>query len=109
MSDIKSLLEKLSNAHGISGWEGSVQQIVKDEIGSYVDAIRADSLGNLIATRNGQKPSIMIEAHADEIGLLVKHVDEKGFISFLRIGGWFDQTLLNQRVVVHTRSGRSSG
>ncbi len=47
MTDIKSLLEKLSNAHGISGWEGSVQQIVKDEIASYVDAIRVDSLGNL--------------------------------------------------------------
>ncbi|MCX6669125.1 MAG: M42 family metallopeptidase [Methanothrix sp.] len=105
MSDVKSLLEKLSNAHGISGWEGSVQKIVKDEIASYVDEVRADSLGNLIATRKGKKPSIMIEAHADEIGLLVKHVDEKGFISFIRIGAWFDQTLLNQRVVIHTRSG----
>ncbi len=105
MTDIKSLLEKLSNAHGISGWEGSIQQIVKDEIASFVDEIRVDSLGNLIATRKGERPSIMIEAHADEIGLMVKQVDEKGFIGFIRIGGWFDQTLLNQRVVIHTRSG----
>ncbi|MDD1760128.1 MAG: M42 family peptidase, partial [Methanothrix sp.] len=105
MSDIKSLLEKLSNAHGISGWEGSIQQIVKEELASYVDEIRIDVLGNLIATKKGEKPSIMIEAHSDEIGLMAKQVDEKGFIRFIRIGGWFDQTLLNQRVIIHTRSG----
>jgi putative aminopeptidase FrvX len=105
MSDIKSLLEKLSNAHGISGWEGSIQEIVKDEITPYVDEVRVDKLGNLIATKKGEKPSIMIDAHADEIGLMVKHMDEKGFIRFLRIGGWFDQTLLNQRVIIHTSSG----
>ena len=109
LSDIKSLLEKLSNAHGISGWEGSVQQIVKEEIESYVDEIRVDSLGNLIATKKGEKPSILIEAHADEIGLMVKQVDEKGFIRFIRIGGWFDQTLLNQRIIIHTRSGHVTG
>jgi len=105
LSDIKSLLEKLSNAHGISGWEGSIQQIVKEELASYVDEIRIDVLGNLIATKKGEKPSIMIEAHSDEIGLMAKQVDEKGFIRFIRIGGWFDQTLLNQRVIIHTRSG----
>lgn len=105
MNDIKSILEKLSNAHGISGWEGSIQQIVSDEISPYVDEVRVDKLGNLIATKKGEKPSIMIDAHADEIGLMVKHADEKGFIRFLRIGGWFDQTLLNQRVIIHTSSG----
>ncbi len=105
MSDIKSLLEKLSNAHGISGWEGSIQQIVKEEIEPYVDEVRLDKLGNLIATKKGAAPSVMIEAHADEIGLMVKHIDEKGFLRFIRIGGWFDQTLLNQRVIIHTRSG----
>jgi putative aminopeptidase FrvX len=109
MSDIKNLLEKLSNAHGISGWEGSIQEIVKKEIAPYVDEVRIDKLGNLIAIRKGEKPSVMIEAHADEIGLMVKHVDEKGFLRFIRIGGWFDQTLLNQRVIIHTRSGQVTG
>jgi len=51
----------------------------------------------------------MIEAHADEIGLMVKQVDEKGFLRFICIGGWFDQTLLNQRVIIHTRSGPVTG
>ncbi|OYV07818.1 MAG: cellulase, partial [Methanosaeta sp. ASP1-2] len=109
MKDIKPLLEKLSNAHGISGWEGSIQQIVREEIAPYVDEIKVDCLGNLIAIRKGEQPSIMIEAHADEIGLMVKQVDEKGFLRFIRIGGWFDQTLLNQRVIIHTRSGPVTG
>jgi len=89
--------------------KGSVQQIVRDEIAPFVDEMRVDSLGNLIATKKGERPSIMIEAHADEIGLMVKQVDEKGFIRFIRIGGWFDQTLLNQRVIIHTRSGSVVG
>ncbi len=105
MSDIRSLLEKLSNAHGISGREGNVQKIVMDEIRPYVDDVRVDALGNVIATKKGEKPSIMIAAHADEIGLMVKQVDEKGFLRFIHIGGWYDPTLLNQRVIVHTRSG----
>jgi len=103
MENIRSLLEKLSNAHGISGREGSVQEIIRQEISPLVDEIRVDSLGNLIATRRGERPSIMIAAHADEIGLMTKHVDEKGFVRFICIGGWFDQTLLNQRVLIHAK------
>ncbi len=109
MSDIKSLLEKLSNAHGISGREGNVQKIVMEEIKPYVDEVKEDALGNLTAIKTGDRPSIMIAAHADEIGLMVKQVDEKGFIRFIHIGGWFDQTLLNQRVIVHAGSGPISG
>jgi putative aminopeptidase FrvX len=101
MTDMKLLLEKLSNAHGISGREGSVQGIIRQEISPLADEVRVDALGNLIATRRGERPSIMIAAHADEIGLMTKHVDEKGFVRFICIGGWFDQTLLNQRVLIH--------
>jgi len=109
MIEIQSLLEKLSNAHGISGREGSVRDIVRGELSSLVDEVRIDALGNLIGTRHGERPSIMVEAHMDEIGLMVKYVDEKGFIRFIRIGGWFDQTLLNQRVILHTPAGPING
>jgi len=105
MSEIQRLLERLSNAHGISGREGSIQEIVREEIGPYVDEIRVDNLGNLVATKNGERPSVMIAAHMDEIGLMTKYVDEKGFMRFVTIGGWFDQTLLNQRVIIHAESG----
>ncbi len=105
MKEIQSLLEKLSNAHGVSGREGSVQQIIREEIEPYVDEIRIDRLGNLIATKNGERPSVMIAAHMDEIGLMTRYVDENGFVRFITVGGWFDQTLLNQRVILHTDSG----
>ncbi|ABK14722.1 MAG: M42 family metallopeptidase [Methanothrix sp.] len=102
---MRSLLERLSNAHGISGREGSVMQIIRDELAPHVDDVQIDTLGNLVATRRGKSPSVMIAAHADEIGLMVKFVDEKGFVYFVKIGGWFDQTLLNQRVILHTKNG----
>jgi putative aminopeptidase FrvX len=107
--EIKDLLEKLSNAHGISGYEGSVSEIIKKEIKSCVDEVKIDKLGNLIAIRKGKSPSVMIAAHMDEIGLMAKYIDDEGFIRFAKVGGWFDQTLVNQRVIVHTKKGMLAG
>ena len=106
---IKALLEKLSNAHGISGYEGSVREIIKQEIESYVDEVKIDVSGNLIAIKKGKSPSVMIAAHMDEIGLMAKYVDDEGFIRFAKVGGWFDQTLVNQRVLLHTKKGIIAG
>ncbi len=105
MSRLKGLLEKLSNAHGVSGYESNIRQIIEDEVRPYVDDIRTDRMGNLIATKYGASPGLMLAAHMDEIGLMVKYVDEKGFIYFTTTGGWFDQTLLNQRMILHTEKG----
>jgi len=106
---LKSLLEKLSNAHGISGYEGDVREVIQKEIKPCVDQVRIDSFGNLIAIKKGKSPSVMLAAHMDEIGLLVKYIDDEGFIRFAKVGGWFDQTLLNQRVLLHTRKGTLAG
>jgi endoglucanase len=102
---IKNVLEKLSNAHGISGYEGSVRAIIKKEIESYVDEVKIDTFGNLIAIKKGKSPSVMIAAHMDEIGLMAKYVDDEGFVRFTKVGLWFDQTLVNQRVLLHTEKG----
>jgi len=109
MSQLKDILEKLSNAHGVSGYENNVRQMIEDEIRPYVDEIRTDKMGNLIATRRGGSPRIMLAAHMDEIGLMAKYVDDKGFIYFTTTGGWFDQTLLNQRMILHTGNGQVYG
>ncbi len=109
MSDLKALLERLSNAHGVSGYEGSVRQIIEEEVRPYVDDIRTDRMGNLITTKRGGSPSVMLAAHMDEIGLMVKYVDDKGFARFTKTGGWFDQTLLNQRMILHTENGQIYG
>ncbi|CAG1004623.1 MAG: M42 family metallopeptidase [Candidatus Methanoperedens sp.] len=105
MFDRKALLERLSNAHGVSGYEGNIRQIIEEEVEPYVDEILTDKMGNLIATKKGKKPVVMLAAHMDEIGLMVKYVDDKGFARFTKTGGWFDQTLLNQRMIMHTENG----
>lgn len=98
---VKSLLRKLSNAHGVSGSEGSVYEVIQQELEPYVDEIRPDPLGNLIAVKKGDGFSIMLAAHMDEIGLMVKYINEKGFIRFVTLGGWYAPTLYNQRVILH--------
>jgi len=98
---MKEMLIKLANAHGISGYEDNIREIVKEEMKEYVDEIKIDKLGNLIGIKREGEPSIMIAAHMDEIGLMVKSIDENGFIKFTKIGGWYDATLLNTRVIVH--------
>ena len=105
MSELQNLLERLSNAHGASGYEGSVRQVIEKEVKPYVDEIKTDRMGNLIATKRGGKPAVMLAAHMDEVGLMVKYIDDKGFAHFVKTGGWFDQTLLNQRMILHTERG----
>jgi endoglucanase len=98
---IKNLVIKLSNAHGVSGSENEVREIVREELEDFADEIREDAMGNLICIRNGRDRKLMITAHMDEIGFAVKHIDDKGFIRVAPIGGWFSQIALGQRVVLY--------
>jgi len=106
---MEELITKLSNAHGISGSEENIQAILEEELKPYADEIRTDRMGNLIVVKKGDGPSIMLAAHMDEIGLMVKYIDDDGFLRFVTIGGWFDQTLHSQRVIVHTKNGPIPG
>ncbi|MCX9083638.1 MAG: hypothetical protein OIN87_02430 [Candidatus Methanoperedens sp.] len=65
----------------------NIRKIIEKEIRQFVDHIRIDNMGNLIATKNGGSPSLMLAAHMDEIGLMAKYVDDKGFIYFTTTGG----------------------
>ena len=109
MRELKELLARLAEARGISGYEGAIRGIVEEELREYVDEIRTDRLGNLIARKGGKSPSVMIAAHLDEIGLMVKQIEPEGFLRFSTIGGWFDQTLLNQRVVLQPQPEGEGG
>lgn len=104
-----NLNSKLSNSHGISGYEDEIREIVKKELDDHVDEIRVDGMGNMICTKNGSTPEIMLAAHMDEIGFMVKFIDDKGFIRFAPIGGWFDQIALGQRVILHGGKGKVYG
>jgi putative aminopeptidase FrvX len=108
---MKDLLKKLADAPGVSGFEDEVRNIMIDELKDHVDEVEVDQLGNMIATRNGTSDSkkIMLAAHMDEIGLMIRYIDKNGFIKFSKIGGINDQMLLNQEVTIHTSNGIVTG
>lgn len=108
---MKNLLEKLSNAPGISGFEDEVRNLMVTELEDYVDEIEVDHLGNLIAMKKGDPGTkkIMLAAHMDEIGLMVRYIDKKGFIKFSKIGSINDQMLLNQAVYIQSPGGNITG
>ncbi len=98
---MKSLIKKLVEAVGPSGYEGAVRELVKAEVAKLADDVRVDALGNLIVRKGKQRSDglrIMLSAHLDEIGLIVTHVDENGFVRFTSIGGVYPRTLFGGRV-----------
>lgn len=98
---MKSLIQKLVETVGPSGYEHAVRDLVRAEIEGAADEIRVDAMGNLIARKgaanNGGK-RIMLSAHMDEIGVIATHVDEKGFVRFATIGGVRPHTCIGGRV-----------
>ncbi|MEN4007163.1 MAG: M42 family metallopeptidase [Methanobacteriaceae archaeon] len=107
---MSELLKKLSNAPGVSGFEDEIRKIITDELKDHVDEIEADNMGNIIAVKKGRNSKkIMLAAHMDEIGLMIRFIDKKGFIKFSKIGGINDQMLLNQEVIVHSKKGKILG
>lgn len=100
-----ALLKDLLNASGISGCESEIAGIMKKELSRSCSDVSIDGFGNVIAKKGKGSRKIMIAAHMDEIGLLVKHVSKEGFINFVKIGGIDDRVLVGQRVVIKTKKG----
>jgi putative aminopeptidase FrvX len=106
MNDIGALLKTFSDAHGVSGYEDDVAALLRHELESLVDEVTVDKMGNVVGIRGDEGPSVMVAAHMDEIGLMVSHIDDDGFLRFVPMGGWFDQTILGQRVLISTVDGK---
>jgi endoglucanase len=102
MEEMK-LLEKLISSLGVSGSEMKVRDIIINEIKPYVDEIYVDKLGNLITRKKGTKPKVMLASHMDEIGLMIKVIDENGKIYCSMVGHTEPIYLLGQRVDIQTR------
>lgn len=101
-----SLLKTIAEAPGIPGHEDAVRAIMLEHMRPLVDEIEVDALGNIIGRRiRDGKPRVMLAAHMDEIGFLVKAVDEHGRIWLQPVGGFDARNLAAQRVLVHTRDG----
>lgn len=100
------LLKRLCEAPGIAGREDAIRRISAAALRDVVDEVTVDALGNVVGVKRGNGgPRVMLAAHMDEIGFVVKHIDENGFIRLQGIGGWDVRNLISQRVVVHTESG----
>ena len=102
MSINTELLGKICKTPGASGFEQRVRELVIDELKGLVDEVQVDNLGNVYAIKRGKESKkVMIGAHMDEIGFIVTHIDDKGFIRFHTLGGFDPKTLTAQRVIIH--------
>lgn len=98
------LLKRLSEAPGVPGREEQVRAIVRAELAGLVDEISVDAMGNLTAVKRSGKqgaPKVMVAAHMDEIGFVVRHIDDKGFLRVQQVGGFDPRNLFARQVHVH--------
>lgn len=107
------LLSKLTEAHGVPGQEDAIRAIVKEELKDVCE-FEIDRMGNLFCIRRAKKPKgepkkLMLAAHMDEIGFVVKFIDDSGFMRLQPLGGWDPRQMSSQRVFVHTKKGPING
>ena len=97
-----ALLKQICEIAGAPGFEDRIRDLVIKEIKPLVDSITVDNMGNVIALKKGKsRKKVMIAAHLDEIGFMVTHIDDNGFLRFHPLGGFDPKTLTSQRVIIH--------
>ena len=93
-----------------SGYERPVQDVVRQYVTDFADEVRTDVHGNVIACCNPGAPlRLMLAGHCDQIGMLITHIDDQGFLYAQTIGGWDPQQLVGQRMTVWTNQGPRAG
>lgn len=101
------MLKDLTDAKGIPGNEREPREVMKRYIEPFADSIGFDGIGSLIAEKKGgEGPRVMVAGHLDEVGFMISRIDDKGFLSFQTVGGWWSQVMLAQRVTIVTRDGK---
>ncbi|HLE27378.1 MAG TPA: M42 family metallopeptidase [Anaerolineales bacterium] len=106
MDTTEALLKELTEAHGVPGHEAEIRAVMRRHL-EALGALEQDKIGSLICKQTGasESPRVMLAGHMDEIGFMIKHITKEGFLRFLPLGGWFDQVLLGQRVVIKAPKG----
>ena len=108
--DSKNFLRRLVETPSPSGYEHDVQKLVRDRIQPWCDSVRTDVMGNVFGIRNSNgKPRIMLAGHCDQIGFIVNHVTDEGFLYFEPIGGVDPVVATSQRLSIMTRDGLVPG
>ncbi|WP_254537631.1 M42 family metallopeptidase [Halomarina litorea] len=100
------LLRELTETSGVPGYEDRIRDIVRRELDAATDEVRSDAMGNVVGTIEGESDyELVVTAHMDEIGFMVRHVTDEGFLQVDALGGWDPRVLAAQRVTVHTEAG----
>jgi endoglucanase len=102
-------LKRLLDTPGPSSFEAAPARVWRAEAQGFADAVEADVAGNSFARLEASGPRVMLAGHIDEIGVMVTHVDDEGYLSFDTIGGWDSQVFVGQRVVLLGRGGQVTG
>ena len=103
------LLCELTETSGVPGYEDRIREIVRRELEPEVDSLRSDAMGNVVGTIEGGDYEVAVAAHMDEIGFMVRHVTDEGFVQVDALGGWDARVLKAQRVTIHTEDGDIPG
>ncbi|MDQ0858141.1 M42 family metallopeptidase [Bacillus sp. V2I10] len=111
LDETLQMLKDLTDAKGIPGNEREPREVMRKYITAYADEVTTDGLGSLIAKKTGKEggPKIMVAGHLDEVGFMVTQIDDKGFLRFQTVGGWWSQVMLAQRVTITTKKGDVTG
>ncbi|MFA9496753.1 MAG: M42 family metallopeptidase [Candidatus Bathyarchaeota archaeon] len=99
------LMGKMMDAFGPSGFEREINRIVKKEVEPIADEIITDKLGSVAFKLNGDGPKVLLAGHTDEVGFIISSITKEGFLTFNQLGGWWDQVLLAQKVIIRGTKG----
>ncbi len=103
-------LKTLVEAGGPAGYEGPVQALFRRQVEPLAESVTTDVMGNTTAVLNARgRPKLMFAGHADEIGFLVRYINDEGFVYFSPVGGWDTEVVIGQRVTLHTGGGPLRG
>lgn len=110
MDHTEALLKRLTEASGVPGFEAEVRALIRGEL-EGIALIEQDRIGSIVCRKQGTRPSpkVMLAAHMDEIGFMVKQITKEGHLRFVPLGGWWEQVMLAQRVIVKTARGDVPG
>lgn len=108
MDQTQQLLQELTEAHGVPGYEAEVSALVRGYL-KPLGTIEQDRIGSLVCRQGETGPRVMLAGHMDEIGFMIHHITKEGCLKFVPLGGWWDQVLLGQQVIVKSHKGDLPG
>src|SRR5277367_2390736 len=99
------LLRRLADAAGPPGFEEPIRSVMVSAMRPYSDSLRFDGMGSILATQNASgastsAPKVMVDAHMDELGGVIRRITPNGLLSMQMLGGWLDQALVDQRWII---------